>query len=162
MSVDNEKLFVNLCELGDILDKAKIRWCLTASTLLGVYRDGFPIGGIQEIDYLVEDVTEENKETVGKMTSSGESEHTIWTFKDGEEKVEVQGVYFIGDVAYKNLVDNRTLIFPRECYGTFKTKEWHGKEWPIPEDTPKWLESYYGDWQKPQSFNWNAAKNLKT
>lgn len=161
MSLDYDVLFKNLCDLEKQLNEAKIRWCLTASTLLGIYRDQRPIGGIQEIDYMAEDVNEKNIDVIGKKGSDGESEHTIWYFERDGGKVEVQGVYFIGDVAYKNLVDNRALIFPREVYGKFKTKQWHDREWPIPEDTEKWLETYYGDWQAEHDFNWSHAKNLK-
>lgn len=170
MSLDLDVFYKNMLDLEKIMDNLKVPWCLTASTLLGVYRDNQPIGGIQEIDYLADFMTDDKYATVQKLPeyggySDGEkdlSKQTIWYFDKDGARIEVQAVYFVGDVAYKNLVGNDCLIYPKDCYGKFKTKVWQNTEWPIPEDTEKWLETYYGDWKVKSDFNWNAAKNRKT
>ena len=156
----------------EILDKAGIPFTLMASTLLGIYRDGSPIGPIYEVAILAKDLTPKRVEKfeaiypieckrrvemgLGIIDLKGLQEHQNNNF-------EIHLVYFVGDYGFHNLAGDQCLVWPKEIWqkeNWGKTK-WNGKTWNIPGQVERYLAMYYGtNWREPQKFNWGNAPNL--
>jgi len=153
-------------KIGSIMDDAKIPFCLTCSTLLGIYRDGLPLGNIMEFDVLEDDMLPEDIERLESLIPivrkrDSDTGRAIIDVQGIENKpLEVQIIRFNDKFAYKNLCGSDLLVWPRYMYDKFDKITWRGREWNIPHDVENWLKCYYGPtWKTPQSWNWHGAPN---
>ena len=163
---DIEKI---LLELKEILDEVGLPFFLIASTLLGIYRDGKPIGRF-EVGFLDKDYTEEVEEKLNKKIKigypGGERKdraerycQLYWDISGGH--IEGHPVYFLGKYGYFNIDTFGALVWPRYMYEKLKKIKWAGVWWNMPSDTEKYLELFYGeDWRTPQDWAWGEAPNL--
>ena len=155
----------------EILDKAKIPFCLMASTLLGIYRDGNPIGPIFEFAVLAKDM-EEGMERLEKIypvecKRKNEMGLAIVDLKGLQEhqnnNFEIHLVYFENGYSFHNLGGDQCLVWPKEIWEkqNWEKAKWNGKKWNIPGQVERYLAMYYGtNWREPQKFNWGNAPNL--
>jgi len=153
---------------GELMDKAKIPFCLMASTFLGIYRDKNPIGSIFEFAVLKKDITEEAKKRLKGVVEFAERTSDIGIgildLKGiGKGNFEIHLVYFKNGYGFHNLTGSECLVWPeaiwrRKNWGKIK---WGGREWNTPGNPEKYLEIYYGkDWKTPAGFGWHSAGNL--
>lgn len=165
--VDQETIML---ELKKIFDRVGLPFFLIASTLLGIYRDGKPIGML-EVGFLDKDYTKEVEEKLSKeitvSNSGGEREDRaerycqLYLDDISGEKVEGHPVYFLGDYGYFNITEFQVLAWPRYMYEKLKKIKWAGVWWNIPGDVEKYLELFYGEgWKVPQKWAWGQALNL--
>lgn len=154
-----------MLELKEFLDKIELPFLLTASTLLGIYRDKTTLGRV-EFSFLIKDFTPKKQKKLfknGKFKKRA-SENPLFTIIDyhGKELIEIQPIYQIGDICYKNLSEDDCLVWPSYLYENWKKIEFIGVEWNMPSDPEKWLEIYYNDWKTPRDkVDWQKAPNYK-
>ena len=142
-----------------------------ASTLLGVYRDGEPLGPIYEFAVLADDVTPKRIEKLEKFhptTAKRRNEMGLGILDLGgispnNNNFELHLVYFLKDYAFHNLSGDQCLVWPKEIWQkkNWKQIKWNGKLWNMPNQVERYLAMYYGlKWREPQPFGWGNAPNL--
>lgn len=153
-----------------ILDKAEVPFCLMASTLLGIYRDGEPLGPTYEFAVLAKDMTQRKLNRLDKLwpvNTKRRSELGLAIFDleklgPNESNFEIHLVYFKGKYAFHNLAGHDVLVWPKETWlkENWEKIKWHKRWWNTPMNTEPYLAMYYGlDWRTPQSFSWGGARN---
>lgn len=155
-----------------VMDEAKIPFCLMASTLLGIYRDGEPKGPIYEFAALASDITKTRIARLEKLwpqnskrrSETGLAILDLSGLSENNNNFEVHLVYFKNGYGFHNLSSNECLVWPeyiwkKENWGKIT---WEGLEWNTPGDIENYLLQYYGkDWKTPQQFNWSHAPNKR-
>jgi hypothetical protein len=155
-----------IIQVRKILEKGNLPFSLMASTLLGIYRDGEPIGNY-EFALRARDVNAEKMEKLkdlvnyGIRTSdSGIAIIDLPGFSENNNNLELHLIYFKNDYAYHNLSGDDCLVWPRKIWEKWDKINWRGLEWNTPSDVEKYLEIYYGKtWREPRSFSWHTAPN---
>ena len=150
------------------LDSVGLPFALMASTLLGIYRDGDPIGGIFEFSVLASDMTEERIENLKKIcdlkTRTSDIGIGIYDIAGlTNNNFELHPVYFKNGYAFNNLSGYECLAWPEELLKSYTELEWNHQKYRVPKETDRYLETYYGkDWKTPQPWNWQKASNYCT
>jgi len=158
-----------LLDLKEKLDEVGLPFFLIASTLLGIYRDGEPLG-LLEVGFLDKDYTEEVEEKLKKRIKISDpggdrkdrAEKHCQLYLDGlGDRIEGHPVYFLGKYGYFNITEFQVLVWPRYMYEKLKKIKYAGEWWKMPSDTGKYLELFYGeDWRTPRGWAWGEAPNL--
>ncbi len=158
-----------LIKVRDAFENAGVPVLLTGSTLLGIYRQK-EILGYPELAFPYSDW---NEDVAAKILSNlkYEVQHNETTvpfalliFDIGKVHIEVQPIYILGDLAYKNLTEDKCLTWPKYMYAkeNWGSLEFGGVKWNIPGDVENWMIHYYGtDWKVPDgNWGWGKASNI--
>jgi len=177
--VQAEKL---LSEVITIFESCNITYWLEGGTLLGLRREGRLLPWDNDLDISIHE-SEFNKLSLLQNTLKKKGyrvrtrvfEKDSDVFKKGDLRmIKIRTKRFFGIVKGKVCLDvfikytknektyweiaNKVKNVPFKYYGTFKTLDFKGKPYTIPELTDEYLTYRYGDWQTPVK-EWDTAKD---
>lgn len=171
--INAQILFDITCQVVDVFEKHKIKWCLSHGTVLGLYRDHDVIPWDDDVDIALTDMSQRMKVAVDCrkefeklgffMPPIGDKTRPVNGFgpkpnmpyydsvliKNGEKVecwwFEKTGKYYIYDPTREG------LAIPRKFMDTFEEIEWRGRKFKIPAHTTEYLDIMYGrnKWQTP-------------
>ncbi len=147
------------------IEKAGIRYWLTAGTLLGLYRDGELIKEDTDIDI---DVIETDSGTVEKVMEEAGFELIRSLDYQGfaQQRAFIKDdvifdIYFnyLQNGFYINFNEHGWIYKPAEMFSYLGIIEFENKQYTCP-DPATYLKWHYGDWDIPQrdSGDWSGMK----
>lgn len=177
--VQAEKL---LSEVTTILESCNIPYWLEGGTLLGLRREGRLLPWDNDLDISIHE-SEFNKLPLlqntlkkrGYRVRTRVFEKDSDVFNTGDLRmIKIRTKRFFGLVKGNVCLDvfikytknektyweiaNKVKNVPSKYYDTFKTFDFKGKPYAIPELTDEYLTYRYGDWQTPVK-DWDTAKD---
>ncbi|MGB5500535.1 MAG: LicD family protein [Maribacter sp.] len=177
--VQAEKL---LSEVTTIFESCKIAYWLEGGTLLGLRREGRLLPWDNDLDISIHE-SESNKISLLQNTLKKEGyrvrtrvfEKDSDAYKKGDLRmIKIRTKRFFGllkgnvclDVFIKYTknektyweIANKVKNVPSKYYETFKTLDFKGKPYAIPELTDEYLSYRYGDWQTAVK-DWDTSKD---
>ncbi len=149
----------------ETIEEAKIRYWLTAGTLLGIYRDG---GIIKEDTDLDIDVIEANPEMVEEIMKDAGFEliRSLDYQEFAQQRAFIKDdvifdIYFyqLHNEFYVNFNEHGWIRKPAEMFSYLGIIEFEKKQYTCP-DPAVYLKWHYGDWDIPQrdSGDWSGMK----
>lgn len=149
----------------EAIEKAGIRYWLTAGTLLGIYRDGGPMREDTDLDIdvveadpgLVEEIMDRaGFDLIRSLDCQGTPQQRAF-IKDGV----IFDIYFyqLQNGFYINFNEHGWIRKPAEMFSYLGVIEFEGKQYTCPNPTV-YLEWHYGDWENPKrdSDDWSGMK----
>ena len=177
--IEAEKLLSDVITLFELCN---VRYWLEGGTLLGLRREGRLLPWDNDLDISIHE-SERGKldNLLGTLKKKGFRVRTRSFdkdsdgFKKGELRmIKIRNKRFFGllkgnvclDVFIKYTTNERTYWeiankvknVPSKYYDSFKTLDFKGKPYAIPELTDEYLTYRYGDWQTPVK-DWDTAKD---
>ncbi len=171
-----------LSEVTSIFESFNINYWLEGGTLLGLRREGRLLPWDNDLDISIHE-SEFNKLSLLQNTLKKKGyrvrtrvfEKDSDVFKKGDLRmIKIRTKRFFGilkgnvclDVFIKYTknkktyweIANKVKNVPSKYYDTFKTLDFKGKPYAIPELTDEYLTYRYGDWQTPVK-DWDTAKD---
>ena len=140
----------NLLDIKRILDSYEIKFWLIFGTLLGIYRNGelIPYDTDTDLAIFYED---------GPMLFTSFDSFIEEGFKiscDNKQQIILTRGGVHTDIFLLKLIGKKRgwkeIMYDDSSFRTFKTIEFLGQDWRIPDDTEKWLKYTYGaNWKMP-------------
>ncbi len=171
-----------LSDVITIFESCNITYWLEGGTLLGLRREGRLLPWDDDLDISIHE-SEFNKLSILQNTLKKKGyrvrtrvfEKDLDVFKKGDLRmIKIRTKRFFGilkgnvclDVFIKYTknektyweIANKVKNVPSKYYDTFKTLDFKGKSYAIPELTDEYLTYRYGDWQTPVK-DWDTAKD---
>ena len=171
-----------LSEVTSIFESCNITYWLEGGTLLGLRREGRLLPWDNDLDISIHE-SEFNKLSLlqntlkknGYRVRTRVFEKDSEVFKKGDLRmIKIRTKCFFGilkgnvclDVFIKYTknektyweIANKVKNVPSKYYDSFKTVDFKGKPYAIPELTDEYLTYRYGDWQTPVK-EWDTAKD---
>ncbi len=171
-----------LSDVITIFESCNITYWLEGGTLLGLRREGRLLPWDDDLDISIHE-SEFNKLSLLQNTLKKKGyrvrtrvfEKDLDVFKKGDLRmIKIRTKRFFGilkgnvclDVFIKYTknektyweIANKVKNVPSKYYDTFKTLDFKGKSYAIPELTDEYLTYRYGDWQTPVK-DWDTAKD---
>lgn len=159
--MDSEKNIEMMHAAQAVFNRIGLDACIASSSLLGIIRDGNPLG-IPDFMCLAEDlnqVIDKLKEDKCYLRNSGTDLMVISLEFGG--RVELLPFQKQGSKRYLNPREDKVLVFSDEYFDKSKWTEY--QEFKLPYNPEGFLNEYYGhDWRTPKKFHWHEAPNLTT
>ena len=171
-----------LSEVTSIFESCNITYWLEGGTLLGLRREGRLLPWDNDLDISIHDsefiklsLLQSTLKKKGYRVRTRVFEKDSDVFKKGDLRmIKIRTKRFFGilkgnvclDVFIKYTKDEKTYWeiankvknVPSKYYDTFKTFDFKGKPYAIPELTDEYLTYRYDDWQTPVK-DWDTAKD---
>lgn len=177
--VQAEKL---LSDVITVFESCKIAYWLEGGTLLGLRREGRLLPWDNDLDISIHESEGDKLNLLldtlkkkGFRVRLRKFEKDTKVFKKGDLRmIKIRTRRFFGllkgnvclDVFIKYTqndktyweIDNKVKNVPSKYYNSFKTIDFKGKQYIIPESTDEYLTYRYGDWKTPVK-DWNTSKD---
>lgn len=159
----------NLLDFKKVMNKLKIPFCLMDGTLLGAYRDkDFVSGDENDIDVgILGQHYQRFEKAIGELEKLGIRKFKGWKlksqtegygFRRGANHLDVIRIHIKKDKAFNlarkcarpQLPPIFAFVYPADCFTKFKTIEFQGTKFSIPNKVEDFLSLRYGNWKIPR------------